>query len=105
MPSFMGSPVGRVRGSGRGEFAALGTYPFEKLLERIGELLDPLALESVGDVVVVDADAGEILQEPPRVVEPLRQRDARSPWSWNASIVSSGIVFTVSGPIRAPRRR
>ena len=24
---------------------------------------------------------------------------ATTPWSWNASIVSSGIVFTVSGPI------
>ena len=101
MPSFMGSPVGRVRGSGRGELAALRAYPVEQLLERVGELLDALALERVGDVVVVDADAREVVEEPasPRRGPRSSVSPRTSPWSWNAWIVSSGIVFTVSGPI------
>jgi len=56
----MRPPVGRGRESGRGEVAALGAYPVEKLLERVGELLDALALEGVGDVVDVDTGCSQI---------------------------------------------
>ena len=66
----------------------------------VGELLDALALERVRDVVVVDAGVGEALgaaraaSSTPSVIV-----SRTSPWSWNASIVSNGIVLTVSGPI------
>ena len=81
--------------------AALGADALEQLVERVDELLHALALERVG--------RRRRSRRRPRasssstrsgLVEALLERVARtSPWSWNASIVSAGIVFTVSGPI------
>ena len=86
--------------SRRGELSLLRANAVERLGERVGELLDSLALERVRDVVVVDACFGEARGRPPppRRRPPSGSRLPR-PWSWKARIVSSGIVFTVSGPI------
>ena len=69
-------------------------------LERLRELLHALALERLDDVVVVDPGRGERLEHAARAVDVLaRACRATSPWSWNASTVSRGIVLTVSRPI------
>ena len=56
------------------ELIALGGDPFEQLVERIGELLDALALEQVDHVVVVDTGRRERLEGAVRLVKPLLKR-------------------------------
>jgi hypothetical protein len=81
------------------ERGALRVDAFEQRRERVRELLDALTLERVGDVVVVDARVRELRSSACGLVDPSVSVSATTPWSWNASIVSNGIVFTVSGPI------
>src|SRR5262249_56452564 len=63
--------------SGGRELAALGADAVEQLGERVDELLDAFLLQHTNDVVVVDARFGELVEEEPRRVEALleRQRD------------------------------
>ena len=71
-----------------------------QLRERVDELLDALALERLRDVVVVDAGLAQLARAASRASStPCSSVSATTPWSWKAAIVSSGIVFTVSGPI------
>src|SRR5919109_783430 len=62
------------RPSSRCQLAPLGADPVEQLLERIGKLLLALLLQRLDDAVVVDAGLGEIVQQPARFVNALRQR-------------------------------
>ena len=59
------------------QLAALRADPVEQLGERVGELLHALLLEHPRDVVDVDPGRGQLVEEPPRLVESLleRQRD------------------------------
>src|SRR5438445_3388333 len=52
-----------ILASGGGELPTLRAHPLEELVERVGELLHALELERLGDVVVVDADRGELLEQ------------------------------------------
>src|SRR5688500_9925935 len=61
-------------GSSRRELRPLRPDPVQQLLEGVGELLHALRLERLDDVVVVDARLGELLEQPPRLVEALRER-------------------------------
>ena len=58
----------------RDELAALRADAVEQLVERVGELLDALLLERLGDVVEVDAGQRELVEERPRLVDPLLER-------------------------------
>src|SRR6266545_3924439 len=51
----------------------------EELLERLRELLDALALERLGDVVVVDACLRDLLEDALRLVDALFERWGHSP--------------------------
>ena len=73
-PEALDQLGGRERGqapSGRDELARLRANALEELREGVGELLDTLALEGVGHVVVVDAGLLEVGEELLRLVDPL----------------------------------
>src|SRR5712692_6314067 len=55
--------------SGGGELPTLRAHPLEELVERVGELLHALELERLRDVVVVDADRGELLEQLVRLLD------------------------------------
>src|SRR3954462_12820145 len=63
------------RASGGDELAALGFDAVDQLAERVGELLDALALEDGDHVVVVDAGLGESLEDTARLVDVLLERE------------------------------
>src|ERR687896_7004 len=56
------------------ELAAPGLDALEELPERVGELLDALALEHGRDVVVIDSGGGQVTEDFARFVEPLLER-------------------------------
>ena len=97
--------LGRVHVLRGDELAGLGADAVEELGERVRELVDPLTLERGGDVVVVDPG----LLEPPETSfassMPWASVSSTFPWSWKASIVSSGIVLTVCEPISSSTYR
>src|ERR1700686_1870151 len=63
LPMPVEAPVMRAVGttSGYSELTALGRQRVQQLAEGVGELLHALALERLGDVVVVDAHGGGLL--------------------------------------------
>ena len=95
-----------VRGGERGyrsarSSATLASRASIRLTEALLEAGHALAFELGGDVVEVDADVGQRLPRRPRPRRrPWSTVRASVPWSLNASIVASGIVLTVNGPIR-----
>src|SRR6478735_5967112 len=55
--------------SGGDELAPLRADPVQELLERVGELLHPLALEGLDHVVVVDARLRDLVEDAVRLVD------------------------------------
>ena len=83
----------------RPELGGLGLERAEQLVEALLEAGDTFAFERVGDVVEIDADVGEVRPDRLGLVEIGIDAPGEVPWSANASIVASGRVLTVSGPI------
>ena len=92
--------AGRARSCGH-QPVALALDVGEEVLEGLGELLDALLLERRDDVVVVDAGGlrgpRSTLRAPSTSSSIVLRGSRRGPAI--ASIVSRGIVLTVSGPI------
>ena len=60
--------------SDRGQRFALRVDPLLQLVERVDELLHALALERLGHVVVVEPRVAQVVEQLPRLVDPLLER-------------------------------
>ena len=80
-------------------WSRLGRQRGEHLLVGLVEAGDALVLEGQPDVVHVDADGGQPAHHLGASSTPASMVRASVPWSSNASMVASGRVLTVSGPM------